>query len=67
MKRSTKIIVAISLLLVITFWSLSYLDLEIVLIPYGFLILGLGIHAAYTILTSVYGLKDHPEERKAVN
>ena len=61
MKRSTKIIVAIFLLMVITFWSLSYLDLEIVLIPYGLLILGFGIHATYKILTSVYGLKDHPD------
>lgn len=67
MKRSTKIIVAISLLLFIIFWSLSYLDLGTVLIPYGFLILGLEINAMYTILASVYGLKNHPEERKAVN
>jgi len=25
------------------------------------------VHAAYTILGSVFGLKDHPEERKNVN
>ena len=67
MKRSTKIIVAISLLLIITFWGLDYLNLSTVLIPYGILVLGLGIHAAYTILSSVFSLKDHPEERKAVN
>lgn len=60
MKRSTKIIMAVSLLLVISIWSVNYLNLWIILSPYVLIILGIGVHAAYTILSSVYSLKDHP-------
>lgn len=67
MKRSSKIIVVGFLLVAITIWSLSYFELSTVLIPYAVLIFGVGIHAAYTILKFVFGLLDHPNERKAID
>lgn len=60
MKRSSKIILAITLLLSVTFWALNYFDVTIILVPYVLIILLIGVHAAYTILSSVFGLKDHP-------
>lgn len=60
MKRSSKIILAISLLLVISVWGLNFFELSTILVPYAIMIVGIATHAAYTILSSVYGLKDHP-------
>lgn len=60
MKRSTKIITGLVLFLVISIWSLNFVETTTVLIPYVTLVIGLALHAAYTILSFVFTLKDHP-------
>jgi len=61
MKRSTKIILAVLLLLIMTIWASNFYDLFTILIPYVLIALVIAIHAAYSILSSVFNLKDHPE------
>jgi hypothetical protein len=61
MKRSAKIILAISLVLAITVWTSTIFYFTIVLAPYVLIGLLIAGHAAYTILGSVLTLKDHPE------
>lgn len=67
MKRSIKIILAISFLSVISVWASYVYDFSTILVPY--LLAGLAVagHAAYTILSSIFTLKDHPNEKKLVN
>lgn len=67
MKKSLKIILAVSLLLAITGWVFITFSLKSVFIPYAFFAFLFAGHAVYTILNSVYSLKNHPEERKSIN
>lgn len=60
-KRSTKILTFLTLIFIITLWSLTFIDIYKVLIPYVIFILFIGLHAAYSILSSIIKLKNHPE------
>jgi hypothetical protein len=61
MKRSTKIFLVFALILAITGWALTVADFTTVLIPYVLAALFVAGHAAYTILISIFSLKNHPE------
>ena len=61
MKKSAKIFLVVSLILVITGWAFTVAEFTTVLIPYVLAALFVAGHAAYTILGSVLSLKDHPE------
>jgi hypothetical protein len=67
MKKSLKIILTVSLLLVIAGWAVNTFSLATVLIPYAFFAFLIAGHAAYTILNSVFSLKNHPKERNSIN
>lgn len=61
MKRSAKIFLVFALILIITGWAFTVADFTTVLIPYVLAALFVAGHAAYTILISIFSLKDHPE------
>jgi len=67
MKRSIKIILAISLLSIFSVWASNFYDFSTVLVTYLLAGLVFAGHAAYKILSSIFTLKDHPSEKKLVN
>jgi hypothetical protein len=61
MKKSLKIILAVSSLLVFTAWVFNTFGLATAIIPYVFIAFLISCHATYTILNSLFSLKNHPE------
>lgn len=67
MKRSSKIIMVVFLILNISIWASNYYDLYDILLPYLIGIFLFALHAAYKILTSVFSLQNNPKERENIN
>lgn len=61
MKRSTKIFALLVLALIVTIWASTIYEFSTIMTPYLVMIFALACHAAYTILGSIFKLKDHPE------
>lgn len=61
MKRSSKIIIVLILILTISLWASNYYDLYDILLPYLVGIFIFALHAAYKILTSVFSLQNNPK------